>query len=41
VFSELEQDNKKWGDKLKTNAIISIAMAGGLNKSYKNNSLMV
>jgi hypothetical protein len=41
VLNELRQDNKKWGDKLKTNAIINITMARGLNKSYKNNSLVV
>jgi hypothetical protein len=41
VLNELGQNNKKWGDKLKTNAIININMARGLNKSYRNNSLMV
>jgi hypothetical protein len=41
VFNELGQDNKEWGYKLKTNAIINITMARGLNKSYKNNSLVV
>jgi hypothetical protein len=41
VLSELGQNIKEWGDKLKTNVIISIAMARRLNKSYKNNSLMV
>jgi hypothetical protein len=41
MFSELRQDNRKWGDKLKTNAIINIAMVGGLNKSCTNNNLIV
>jgi hypothetical protein len=41
MFSELRQDNRKWGDKLKINAIISTTMAGGLNKSFRNNNLMV
>ncbi len=41
VLSELGQNNKEWGDNLKTNVIINIAMARRLNKSYKNNSLMV
>jgi hypothetical protein len=39
MFIELGQYNKKWGDKLKTNAIINIAMVGRLNKSYKELSL--
>lgn len=33
VLSELKQDNRKWGDKLKINVIIRITMVGGLNKS--------
>jgi hypothetical protein len=41
MFIKLRQDNKNWGDKLKINAIINIAIVGRLNKSYRNNSLMV
>ncbi len=41
MFSELGQDNRKWGDKFKTHTIINITMVGGLNKSCKNTSLMV
>ncbi len=41
MLSELGQDNREWGDKLKTHVIINIAMARGLNKSYTNNNLVV
>ncbi len=41
MLSELGQNNRKWGDKLKTNVIISTTMVGGLNKSYMNNNLVV
>jgi hypothetical protein len=41
VFNELVQDNKEWGDKFKTTAIINITIARGLNKSSRNNNLMV
>lgn len=41
MLSELGQDNREWGDKFKTHAIINIAMVGGLNKSYGNSSLLV
>jgi hypothetical protein len=33
MFNELGQDNRKWEDKLKTNAIVNITMVGRLNKS--------
>ncbi len=41
MLSELGQYNAKWGDKIKTIAIIRTTMARGLNKSYKNNNLVV
>jgi hypothetical protein len=41
VFNELGQNNIIRGDKFKSNAIISIAMVGGLKKKYRNNCLMV
>jgi hypothetical protein len=41
VLSELGQDKREWGDKLKSNAIINITIAKGLNKSYRINNLVV
>ncbi len=41
VLNELGQDNREWGDKFKTNVIISTTIARGLNKSCRNNNLMV
>jgi hypothetical protein len=41
MFNELGKDNQEWGDKFKINVIINIAMVGGLNKSCRNNSLVV
>jgi len=41
VLSELGQNNREWGDKLKTSAIINITMVRRLNKSCRNNNLVV